>query len=471
MSLRDFLEKIDKEGELKIVNGVDWNREMGAIVDIYYKKYGRNGKALLFDEIKGYPKGCRTLFGFLNSQKRLGIAMGINPQNNLMDFVNSVRGLLKNLTPIEPVFEENYSFENVQKTNIDLLAFPVPLLHERDGGRYIGTGNCVITKNPENERINVGTYRMQVFSKDKAGIYISPGKHGRMDRDAYFAKGEKCPVVVTLGQDPALWIFSTTAVESPSKYGEIAMAGGVKREPIPLVEGELTGLPIPVEAEIVLEGYILPDEFHEEGPFGEWTGYYGSSHRSENVFKVKRIYYKDNPILCCASPGIPPYDYSFFKSVVRSANLWDQMEKAGVPNIKGVWRAEEGGSRLYSIVSIKNSYPGHDRQAGHVAAMCRAGAYAGRWVIVVDDDIDPSNINQVIWALSTRCDPARHIEFIDRAWSTPLDPMVFDKSNTVNSRAIIYAVKPIEKKDEFPEEVKVPEDYRKFIEEKWKHVL
>ena len=160
-------------------------------------------------------------------------------------------------------------------------------------------------------------------------------------------------------------------------------------------------------AEVVLEGYVDPNETHIEGPFGEWTGYYASGEHPEPVLEVEAIYHRNDPIIL----GVPPMgqgsdEMARYRAVLRSAMLKQNLAEAGVPDVTGVWCHEIGASRLLHGVSIKQRYPGHSKQAGHIAAQCQAANYANRFIIVVDDDIDVTNLEQLIWAMCTRCDPA-----------------------------------------------------------------
>jgi UbiD family decarboxylase len=481
LGLREFLDLVNDFGELEQVTGAHWEKEMSAVSELTYRGDRNPKPALLFNEIPDYPDGYRTLYGQTNSLSRLALTVGLpSTYDHEIDFLNAYRKKSEEVEQgetIDPEFVDSADaplMENSQTgDDVDVTSLPVPLHHERDGGRYIGTADCVITQNPETSRVNLGTYRMQVFNEQSTGMYISPGKHGRLDVEDHFEAGERVPIAASVGQDPTLWMFSTMGVQHTSQYAEYARTGGLKGRPFPVVEGPVTDLPLPAHGEIVLEGYLEKGDTHVEGPFGEWTGYYGSGASESPVFHIEAIYHRDDPILACAVPGKPPYDYSYHKSVVRSANLWDQIESAGVPNVEGVWRTEAGGSRLFNIVSIKQRYAGHARQAGYVAAQTQAGAYAGRWTIVVDEDIDPTNLDEVTWAMSTRCDPVSDIETIDRAWSTPLDPMVPDeaKDNPFNSRAIVDATIPYERHDNFPPVAETSSEYRQEIEEEWDEVI
>ena len=203
-----------------------------------------------------------------------------------------------------------------------------------------------------------------------------------------------------------------------------------------------------------IEGFVQPGNVLPEGPFGEWTGYYGSKMRSEPVLDVKAIYHRNDPIILCCPPQLPPEEQARYRAVMRSALLKQELKKTGLPDVAATWCHEAGGSRQLTAVSIKQRYPGHARQAGHLAAMCRSVAYAGKYVIVVDDDIDVSNLEELMWAVCSRSDPATSIDFIRNDWSTPLDPSIPPerkaRGDFTNSRAIIDACKPFHWKDQYP---------------------
>jgi 4-hydroxy-3-polyprenylbenzoate decarboxylase len=469
--LREWLTAVEGLNQIKRIEGADWDLEMGAITELIYHEGSGVPPAVLFDKIPGYPEGFRALFGMTCSVERMALSLGLPPAKNGTDLVRAYRDKLKNFKPIPPRrVDGGKIFENIDRgEEVNVLKFPVPFMHELDGGRYIGTGCLVITRDPDEGWINFGAYRVMVHDAKSLAFYISPGKHGNLQRRKYFERGEPCPVVVCVGQDPLLFLSSGNEV--PYGMSEYDYAGGFKGEPIDVVLGEHTGIPIPALAEIALEGEAVVDEVRQEGPFGEWTGYYGSGGRPEPVIRVKNVYYRSNPILCCARPGRPPSDYSFSKCVVKSAMIWDELEKAGVPNVQGVWCHEAGGGRMFNIVSIKQAYPGHSRQAGMVASQCHAGAYLGRFVVVVDEDIDPSNTFDVLWAMASRVDPEESIEIIRRCWSGPLDPRIPEGRKGLNSRAILDACRPYEWKDKFPKVVESSPSLREATLKKWHDVI
>jgi 4-hydroxy-3-polyprenylbenzoate decarboxylase len=235
--------------------------------------------------------------------------------------------------------------------------------------------------------------------------------------------------------------------------------------------GEVTRLPFPAHAEIAIEGFMHPGETKPEGPFGEWLGYYGNRTEDTPVVRVEKVYYRNDPILCCARPGRPPTDYSLAKCVYLAATIWDHVEKAGLPNVKGVWCSEPGIGRFFNVIAIKQAYPGHARQALFLASQVLGGAYIGRFVVVVDDDIDPTNIFDVIWAMATRCDPEKSIEIIRRCWTGALDVVIPRESKGHSSRALIDACKPYERRGEFPPIAESSEELKAQVREKWKEAI
>jgi 4-hydroxy-3-polyprenylbenzoate decarboxylase len=470
--LRGFLSKVDALGELKTIHGVHWDKEMGAITEILYREKAEKSPALLFDRIKGYPEGYRCLYGMLNSPKRFALSLGLPlPEDGgLMALLKAYREKMKAMTLIPPkVVNDGPILENVMEgDHVDLFQFPVPVHHELDGGRYIGTADGVITRDPEEGWVNCGTYRVQLVSRDTCILYISQGKQGRIQRDKYLDNGKPCPVVVVIGIDPLLYLAARFQV--PWGVSEFDFAGGLRGEPVEVIEGKFTGLPIPARAEIVLEGEVLPGERLPEGPFGEWNGYYAGGKKEEPVLKVKRVMYRSHPILTCAASQKPPHSHLFERCFIRSAGLWDGLERAGCPEVKGVWVHSAGSGRTFNVVAIKQRYFGHSRQAGMLASQIPPSAYIGRFIVVVDDDIDPCNINEVIWAMGTRCDPAQDIEITRKCWGSRLDPLS-DTDQYYNSRAVIDACIPYERMKSFPPVAETTPEYRRKILEQYPDLM
>jgi len=468
--LRGWIKEAEALGEVKTIRGAEWNTEIGAITEL--AQHRENGPAVLFDEVKGYPPGYRVLVNSLGSLKRTALTLGLDTNiGSAMELVKAWRARSRKLLPVPAKTVDTAPvMENVDEGQaVNVLKFPTPKWHEHDGGRYIGTGSVDITRDPEEGWVNLGCYRVMIHDERTVGFYISPGKHGRIQREKWFASGKPMKVAVSLGHDPL--VFLAGSIEVPYGLSEYDWIGGVLGEPFEVLQSPVTGLPLPANAEIIIEGTAHPDRKRDEGPFGEWTGYYASDVRPEPTITVERVLYRSNPIMLGSPPGKPPSELTAYRSVMRSSIIWDEMEKAGVPDIQGVWCHPAGGTRLLIIVSIKQRYAGHARQAALAAMSCRGGAYLGRYVVVVDEDIDPTNTWDVLWAICTRSDPEKDIDIIRKMWSGPLDPITPPGQKGFNSRALIDATRPFDWKEQFPPVAVSGPDVLEAARKKWGQIL
>ena len=450
--LREWLAEAERLGEVTVVRGLDTKEEIGMAAEVVMGSDETD--CIVFDDIKGHEPGWRVLVNFFGA-KRKNMTLGLPGVLDKVELSEAYyESHLKGVTPIpHEVVETGPVMKNVMEgADVDLSKFPAPRWHPGDGGHYIGTGSYDVTVDPETGWMNVGTYRVMVHDEKTVGIYISPGKHGRVHRDKYFERGERMPMVIVVGGDPMT--FLTSCTEMPHGVCEYDIVGAMRGEALKVIRGRHTGIPFPADAEIVLEGFVDPVERRIEGPFGEWTGYYGSDRRPEPVMRVEAIYHRDDPIILGCPPQRPPDEMCRYRAITRSAMLRDEIQKAGVPDVTAAWAHEVGNSRLLLAVSIKQRYPGHSKQAGHIAAMCHVGAYTGRYVIVTDEDVDVSDLQELTWAMLTRSDPATSIGIIKDAWSSPLDPRIppweKEKGNMINSRAIIDACRPYHWRDQYP---------------------
>lgn len=472
LSLRTFVEDIG--AELRTVEGAHWDLELGAIAELSYRQ--ERPPALLFDRIGDYPQGMRVLTGSTGSARRLARTLRLGDVLDDEGIVAALRGKPSQWTaaakdhPVREVPTAPFLQNVVEKDDVDLLAFPVPRWHADDGGRFIGTGCLVVTSDPETGVPNGGCYRMQVQNNGRSvTIAAVPGKHGAQNIARWFAKEGRAPVTVSFGHDPLLLVLGGTEV--PGGVSELDYAGAVLGERVPVFCSPENGLPIPAGGEIALEGWLYPDRRCVEGPFGEWTGYYAGSPRPNLDMEITRLYHRDDPILLGAPPGKPPHDYSYMRTMMKSAMIHDELVSMGVPGVTAAWAHEPGGGRLFVVVSVNQRYAGHSRQVGHLAANIPAAAYMNRYVVVVDDDIDVSDLGQVVWAMSTRTDPAVDIDVVGRTWGSKLDPMLPADAPPYNSRAIIDACIPYERKDTFARVAQSDPAYLREIFARWAHVL
>src|SRR5215216_1425542 len=256
--LREWIACVDEIGELTRVDGADALNDIGGIVDLHMQDPGN--PAVLFDRIAGYPAGHRLVANVITSYARVALTLGLPHTLGATELVQACRAQSRDLRPIPAMTVDSGPVlqHRVTGSAVDATKFPAPVWHEGDGGRYIGTGCIVVTRDPDTGWVNAGTYRVQLHDEHTLGIYISPGKHGRMIRDKYWARGQACPVAVSVGHDPLLLLLGGLEVD----YGtnEYDVAGGIRRTPLALVRAPATGLPVPETAGIVLEGEIPPGE-------------------------------------------------------------------------------------------------------------------------------------------------------------------------------------------------------------------
>ncbi|MBN1227439.1 MAG: UbiD family decarboxylase [Deltaproteobacteria bacterium] len=473
--LRSLVKKIDEMGKLKKVEGADWDLEIGTILELNTE---RNGPTLLFDKIRGYPEGYRIITYPLYSREAQILTFGFPEGLSDLEMVRywqekSSKFVPQKMSEIRsgPV-EENV----ISGDAIDILKFPVPKWHEFDGGRYIGTGVCTITQDPDTGIINSGVYRVMVHDSKTLAFYVSPGKHATIMREKYWNKGKDCPVVMSFGQDPLLFVMSGAPL--PWGLSEIDMVSYLKGKPFEVIKGKSTGLPIPATAEIVIEGFSPPPsvDSRPEGPFGEWTGYYASGSRNEPLVNIKTIYHRNDPILWGNPPLKPPISTAGFPiPVMTSASVWEALERCRIPGIKGVW-IHGPANRVIIVVSIQQMYLGHAKQVATMAAtLFSGGACTGRYAIVVDDDIDPTNWEEVTWAVCTRCDPATGIDIVTGLLTSPLDPMLSpekrEMKNYTTDKVVINACRPYHWIKDFPRVNRASNDLRKKVFDKWKHLF
>lgn len=469
--LREWIAAVDDFDDLREVRGAGWQEEIGAITDIYQSNPG--SEALLFDEVPGYPAGYRVLSGILSSPARIALTLGMDPTLSLKGITREAREHLREQEYLEPrVVSGGPVLDNVDEGDeVDVEKFPTPLWHEGDGGRYIGTADLVVTRDPDSEWVNVGTYRSMIHDGREVGMLSSRGKHGREHMEAYHARGEACPVAVVCGVNPELYWASS--IEVPHGRCEYDFVGGWRGEPVEVIESDLTGLPIPATAEIVLEGTIPPDRTRVEGPYGEFLGYYAGGEKEEMVVEVERVLHRDDPILTGSPSAKPPAEETYFRCPIRAANIANALDEMGVPGVGEVWCDPAGATRLWVVVSIEQQYAGHARQVGELVSHMPQNAFLGKWVIVVDDDVDVFDRDDVIWALGTRVHPSRDVILEDHTLGGSYDPIPYEyiypggrgspERGYYNARAVIDATKLYEARDEYPAVVRVSPELRERV--------
>ena len=432
--LRDFIAKLEEIGELKRISfEIDPHLEMTEICD---RTLRAAGPALLFENPKGYsiPVLC-NLFG---TPRRVALGMGEDSVEALRE-VGKLLAFLKEPEPPKglrdlwdklPVFKQVLNMAPkvlthapcqefvIDGAEVDLSKIPIQTCWPGDAGPLI-TWALVVTKGPHKERQNLGIYRQQVIGRNKVIMRWLAHRGGALDfRDWQMAHpGERFPVAVALGADPATILGAVTPVpDTLSEYGFAGLLRGAKTE---VVKCQTNDLQVPASAEFVLEGYIEAGEVAPEGPFGDHTGYYNEV-ETFPVFTITRITHRSNPIYHSTYTGRPP-DEPAVLGVALNEVFVPILQKQ-FPEITDFYLPPEGCSYRLAVVSMKKQYPGHAKRVMlGVWSFLRQFMYT-KFVIVTDDDINVRDWKDVIWAMTTRMDPARDTVIIE---NTPIDYLDF----------------------------------------------
>ena len=445
--IREWLDRAEGINELiQIDKPVDRDEEMSAITYLVAKQ--DPSPAILFDNPKGYedsPIGARMLWNILGpSSKRIALTIEEPPETPTLELIRRLKEKMKDrIPPREVPGTEAPVFENtLSGADIDLEQLPIPKHWPLDGGRYAGTADAVFTRDPDSGYLNVGTYRMMLQGKNQVGLYLSPGKDARLHITRSWEQGKSVPVAAAWGIDPLFMLVGSQTF--PKNVSEYEFAGGIKGEAIPVVRAQTSDLLLPANAELVVEGVIHPNSVKTEGPFGEFPGYYGRPEAGCPLVDITRVHYRTNPVLTNAiMADYPSCEQSGFFAVIRSARIWDDLDKLGIPGVQGVYAHPAGaGGFGMTVISLEQRYAGHAAQCLALAAQVPGGAYYTKWIIAVDEDIDPTDMDQVIWAMSSRCHPIEDIDILRNTWSTWLDPTQNPpEERPYGSKALINACK------------------------------
>jgi 4-hydroxy-3-polyprenylbenzoate decarboxylase len=464
--LRAFLAAVEQIGELERVAGADPKTDIGPITEI--TAWSAEHPLLLFHDIPGYPD-ARLAVHATDSYKRMQLVYGF-PDG--VDLVRWWKSKLDAYQPVPPrVVRTGPVMQNVVE-DVDLLKWPAPLWHQHDAGPYLVTGGASVLRDPDSGRLNIGSYRGMLYDRDTLGHHLAGGHDGQVIRDAYFARGENCPIVVSLGHEPA---FSLAAAEN-LRYGqdELGYCGFLRGSPLEVVCGPLTGLPFPATSEIVLEGEIVHpsrEPKRVEGPWGEGAGYYAAGF-PQPVLRVKAIYHREEPIIL-GEPTLRFRDRGRARGFAQTARRWHMLEQSGLGGIRGV-----GQVGPFLVISLKQAYAGH---AMRVADFAMAGLAdrPPRFLVLVDEDIDPGNRELVMWAIATRADPATQVHLERDRWCSAVNPAGLTPEKraiedyTVGTM-IIDACKPYRWRDHWDSmftTCDMDESLRQRTADRWQHVL
>ncbi len=415
--LRDFVRTLEQQGELRRVKvEVDPELELAEITDRVCK---RVGPALLFERVKG--SNIPLLINAFGSPRRMALALGVESLDELaariteaLDF-KSPEGLIDKLRLLPKLAEMGSLFpksvrsgpckEVILREGFSLSRFPIIKCWPEDAGCFI-TLPLVFSKHPETGRRNVGVYRMQLLDDRTTAMHWQIHKHGAEHHRQYRRERRRMEVAVALGCDPA--VTFAAVMPAPEEIDELMLAGFIRRRPVELVKCETVDLEVPANAEIVLEGYVDPDDLRTEGPFGDHTGFYSLADRYP-AFHVTCITHRRDPIYQTIIVGRPPQEDCWMGKAIERLVL--PIMRKQLPEVVDINMPFEGVFHNLIIVSIKKSYPGHARKIMN-AIWGLGQAMLSKCIVVVDDDTDVQDVGEVAWKVLNNIDPERDIQFV-----------------------------------------------------------
>ena len=418
-NLQEFVELLEKKGELvRIKEEVSPYLEITEITDRVCKQFG---PALLFEKVEGSK--IPVLMNAFGSVRRMCMALEVPTLDTLgdevLDFIEAEapNTLMKKLKMVPKLARLKNAFPKMVKggrcqeivyknEQVDLGILPILHCWPKDGGPFI-TLPLVFTKHPETGRRNVGMYRMQVFDKNTTGMHWHMHKDGAHHYRVAERRGERLPVAVAIGPDPAMTYAATAPL--PAEIDEVVFAGFLRNSPVELVPCLTVPLEVPANSQIVLEGYVEPGERRIEGPFGDHTGYY-SLEDEYPVFHVQCMTMRKDAIYPSTIVGQPPQEDCYMAKATE--RLFLPLIKKTLPEIRDINLPLEGVFHNLAFVSIDKRYPGHARKV--MSALWGLGQMMFCKIICIfDKEVDVQDLSQVLWRLGNNIDPRRDIMFVD----------------------------------------------------------
>ncbi len=467
-----FVQELEKEGELKrITSEVDSDLE---IAEILRRVMYSNGPAIYFENVKNYD--IPVLGNAFGSTRRLEIGLDTTDFTDIgqrivditkMDipsgFLNKIKKLpeLSKMTNIAPKLEKNGPVTEVFNDSPSFEGIPILKTWPKDAGKFITFG-LVATKHPETGIRNLGVYRMQILDSNHALMHWQKHKRGAHHYDISKEKGKKIEAAVIIGSEPATMFSAVAPV--PEGLDKYVFSGIVRKKGIKTVKCKTIDLEVPANAEMVLEGYVDPNDIRMEGPFGDHTGYYTPA-EPYPTFTLTGIMQKQNPIYVTTIVGKPILEDAFIGKVIERSFL--PLIRMFQPEVVDFAMPAAAWFQGLAIISIKKRYPGQARKV--MMGLWGLGQLAlTKFFIVVDDDVDVHNMDDVIWAVTTRTDAARDIMIIDKTPTDTLDPA--SPLLNLGSKLGIDATQKTKEEGydrEIQELVKPDEKTKELVDSKW----
>ncbi|MDA3627950.1 non-oxidative hydroxyarylic acid decarboxylases subunit C [Saccharopolyspora sp. WRP15-2] len=436
--LRSFLRTLEDEGQLLHIGDEVMPEPDIAAAANAAPRLGDAAPALYFDNVHGFTD-ARIAMNVHGSWANHALALGMDKNSSTKDQVDEfIRRWAK--FPVEPEWRDNppWAENSVEGEDINIFdVLPLIRLNDGDGGFYLDKA-AVVSKDPDDPensgKQNVGVYRIEVKGKRKLALQPVPMHDIAQHLHKAEERGEDLPIAITLGNDPVISIVASTPMEYDQN--EYELAGALRGAPAPIAEAPLTGLPVPWGSEVVVEGVIEGRKREIEGPFGEFTGHY-SGGRNMTVIRIDKISYRSNPVFEHLYLGMPWTEIDYLMAANTCAPLYEQLKRA-FPEVQAVNATYTHG--LVVIVSTKKRYGGFAKAVGLRVLTTPHGLGYAATVIVVDEDVDPFNLPQVMWALSTKMNPSGDLITVPNMPVLELAP----QANTpgVTDKLIIDATTP-----------------------------
>lgn len=460
---REFIEALRAAGDLvEVEQEVDWDLEMGAIVR---RVCELQGPSPYFKSIKDYP-GFEAFGAPLATYRKLALCLGLPADAAIPEIGRTYleRTSGPGVQPVVVPRERAPVKDNILLGDeANLFDLPGPMVHDGDGGRYLATWHMVVAADPDTGDVNWGMYRQMVFDeKTMVGPVLPFSDMGKMFYNKYTPRNQPMPFATVIGMDP----LSGIAACAPSPIPEDQFAGMLMGEPVELVKCETNDLLVPANAEIIIEGEVLPNITMLEAPFGEYTGYRTSPRDERTVYRVKAITYRNRPIMTISNMGVPTDEGQLLRSFSLGLEMEKLLRSQGIP-ITGVYMLPESTHHLV-VVGTRSAYAGIASQIAQLVF----GSKLGPWfhqVIVVDETVDIYNRNEIIHAFSTRCDPVRDIHVYKNSAGTPLYPFASPEDRKIGrgSKVLFDCLFPLEwSKADTPILVSFSNVYPKDVQEK-----
>lgn len=417
--LRTFLDELSNvPGQLlRVKEETSCRHEITAVLE----KLSRVGKypVCLFENVRNLKDepGHRFLANMYSDRKRFPYILNLPPADYKMGPVLAVMKCIDTPIPPKVVDQNDAPVKEVVKTGkeVDLMSLPTPVHWELDGGAYFA--QPVVTKDPDSKVYNSAFQRVMVRDRNETGILLGEYSHNYLNYKKQEERGESCPILIVAGHHPAFGLASYARL--PKDYDHMSFAGGLLKNPLRLTESETWGkdMLVPADAELVVEGEVLPRTRKEEGPFGEWLGY-TTERTSSPVIRVTAVTSRRNPIQNTVHAGRPTDAVLY--SVMDSAVMYKRVQML-TPLVTAINMPPGGCGRLIVYASMKKVMEGEQKNVALTLATEKT-----KIVVIVDEDIDVFDESQVLWAMATRMQAGRDVDIIRGVRGTPLDPSIYD---------------------------------------------